>query len=285
MNCEPARIAATPVTKRLEDEVRRLATTPRTTISIVGEAGVGKQAWARRLHAESARSDGPFVMLEPGEILDEGVFASASEGSLYLRETARLSSADQERLLGLLAGTAASAGPRILAGSRAPLEAAVASETLREDLEYRLNVLVLEVPPLRERLGELGALAVHLLGRLTPRLGLEAIGLEPQAEAQLASHDWPGNLHELAWRLEGALLARLQTGATGPLCAVELPFDGESGPDRGHLGARELNLDKLEGQAVRLALELSGGNRSLAARHLGIHRTTLYHKMRHFGLR
>jgi DNA-binding NtrC family response regulator len=284
MNCAAATIAQTPVTKRLEAEVKRLATTPRTTISLVGEAGSGKQAWARRLHAESARSGAAFVVLEPGEVLTERVITRARAGSLYLREVARLGPGDQERLMALLAQSSAE-DPRVLAGSRGSLEKAAASGALREDLEYRLNVLALEVPPLRERLGELGALAVHLIGRLAPRLGLSAVGLEAGAEALLASHDWPGNLHELAWRLEGGLLGRLQSGVSGPLSADEIELERRTSPNDGQMANLEVSLDALEEDAVKRALEQSGGNRSLAARQLGIHRTTLYHKMRRFGLR
>lgn len=262
----------------------RLATTPRTTISIVGEAGSGKQAWARRLHAESARQGAPFVVLEPGEVLTERVIERAQGGSLYLREARRLGAGDQERLMALLTQGSAE-DPRILAGSRAALEDAAGAGALREDLEYRLNVLALEVPPLRERLGELGALAVHLIGRLAPRLGLAPVGLEPGAEALLASHDWPGNLHELAWRLEGGLLGRLQKGTQEPLSALELNIGISNTPNIGSLDDIEVSLDALEERAVKRALEQSGGNRSLAARQLGIHRTTLYHKMRRFGLR
>lgn len=284
MNCVPATIAATPVTKRLEAEVLRLATTPRTTISIVGEAGVGKQAWARRLHAESARGRAPFVVLEAGRALTEDHFREAAEGALFVREVGRLTPGDQSTLMDHFARDTESA-PRVLAASRAPLEEAVAKGALREDLEYRLNVLSLEVPPLRERLGELGALAVHLLGRLAAELGLAASGLEPEAEAVLAAHDWPGNLHELSWCLRGAWVRRLESGLEGPLRAVELTNLPNKGSLEIHLAPLELSLDSLEEDAVRRALEASSGNRSLAARRLGIHRTTLYHKMRRFGLR
>lgn len=284
MNCAAATIAMTPVTRHLENEVKRLATTPRTTISVVGKVGVGKQAWARRLHAESDRRAAPFIVLEPGALLTDEVVASAAGGSLYLRETARLGPRDQELLMALLTRGGPD-DPRILAGSRAPLDEAVRSGGLREDLEYRLNVLALEVPPLAERLGELGALAVHLIGRLAPRFGLAAVGLEPEAEALFAGHDWPGNLHELAWRLEGGLLRRLEQGGDGALKAHEIQMDPIRRPNRPHMEALEVSLDTLEEDAVRRALELSGGNRSLAARRLGIHRTTLYHKMRRFGLR
>lgn len=276
MNCAPATIAATPVTKRLEAEVRRLATTPRTTISIVGEAGVGKQAWARRLHAESARRDAPFVVLEVGEPLTEAVFARAAGGTLFLREVSRLGADDQALLMARF-GEDAPEAPRILAASRTP-------SGLREDLEYRLNVLVLEVPPLRERLGELGLLAQHLAVRQARELGQVAPGLGPDAEAALVARTWPGNLHELAWCLRGALVGRLGGDANGPFHADEMHLIGQKGVDMVSSRPESLSLDSLEEDAVRRALEASSGNRSLAARRLGIHRTTLYHKLRRFGL-
>ena len=298
MNCEPAHIAETPQTKRLASEVKRLATTPRSTIALWGEAGVGKQAWARRLHAESARHAAPFVVVPTGAALTADHIVRAHGGALYLRETATLDAESQARLTELLAQGDPDT-PRVLAASRAPLDVAVAQGQLNEDLEYRLNVLGLEVPPLRERLGELGALAAHFLMRLAPELGFAvAPTLSPAASARLAEGDWPGNLHELAWTLQGALVGRLgRSGAdpgastrplNGPLDAFELSLNGQQSPNLSEsppIEGAQGSLEALEEVAVRRALENHAGNRSQAARELGIHRTTLYQKMRRYGLK
>ncbi|MDF1799715.1 MAG: sigma 54-interacting transcriptional regulator [Planctomycetota bacterium] len=299
MNCEPASVVAAPVTRRLESEVLRLASTPRSTVSIVGELGVGKQAWARRLHAESARRAGPFVVAEPGVALSEQLFAAAEGGTLYLREVATLDASEQAMLVELLTHRAGPTteeqpgGLRLVAASRRAPE----QLGLREDLDYRLNVLVLEVPPLRERPEELLPLARHLLARAARELGLPLPALGEAAEASLLARTWPGNLHELALELRAGLLARQLAGDEGGAA-------GASGRPLGPLGALcgpngmqmethsaprapsggDLSLETLEEQAIRAALAESGGNRSLAARRLGIHRTTLYHKLRRYGM-
>lgn len=286
MNCAPARIAESPLSKRLESEVLRLATTPRSTISVVGPIGVGKQAWARRLHAESARASAPFVVVEPGEAVDAAAIAAAHGGTLYLREVAHLAPGSHAALAELLAqGDPDTA--RVVAASRRPLEAAVEAGALPEDLEYRLNVLTLEVAPLSERLGELGALAGHFLERLAPALGLATpAGLTEEATADLAARDWPTGLHGLSWVLSGALLARLRDGNWGssdPLTAAEFIPNDQLAPQQPGASPQG-SLEALEEAAVRRALEAHGGNRSSAARELGIHRTTLYQKMRRYGL-
>ncbi len=286
MNCEPATVAACPATRRLESEVERLAATPRSTVSILGEAGVGKQAWARRLHASSSRAAGPFVVWHPGRPLDEELLARAEGGTLYLREAAELTPVDQALLLDVL--TQHRAGPtteddrsgfRLVAASRR-----TDGSGLREDLDYRLNVLVLEVPPLAERPEEIPALAAALLPRLARELGLPARPLSAEAEADLLLRPWPGNLHALSAALRQALLQGFQQPQEGALERVPDPYREDVDQMAPLDVLDELSLDHLEERAVRQALADSGGNRSLAARRLGIHRTTLYHKLKRFDL-
>jgi len=290
----PTLVHATPLTRRLADEVARLATTPRSTISIVGEVGVGKQAWARRLHAESARRELPFVVVPPvadpdgAPSLTPERIARAAGGTLYLRDVTRLAPDDHAALAELFASGDPET-PRVVAAAREPLEQAAADGRLPEDLEYRLNVLTLEVAPLRERLGELGDLAQHFAARHAALLDvpLPEPGVTPQAVAALAERDWPGNLHQLSWTLRGALVGRLagpKWASSDPLEAHELPPSGQNGGSEPPTAAGG-SLEELEEVAVRRALEEHGGNRSRAARALGIHRTTLYQKMRRYGLR
>ena len=204
-------VHATPLTRRLAEEVARLATTPRSTISIVGEVGVGKQAWARRLHALSARRERPFVVVPPVLVPDGPPSLTterierAAGGTLYLRDVTRLAPDDHAALAELF-GSGDPETPRVVAAARESLEHAAAEGRLPEDLEYRLNVLTLEVAPLRERLGELGELAEHLAADHAARLDvpLPRPGLSPEAVATLAARDWPGNLHQLSWTLQGA---------------------------------------------------------------------------------
>jgi DNA-binding NtrC family response regulator len=288
----PAKIFGSPLTKRLEAEMMRLASTPKTTVSIRGELGVGKRTLANRLHLESARRAGPFVALGAGEALSAAVLESAVGGTLYLSDVTSLGADEQEALGALLAGRLDSIAPepgiRVISAAREDLEQAVAEGRLREDLEYRLNVLTLEISPLRERVEEILDYAWHFLSTFAARLRLGTPDLAPDAESALLGHMWPGNLHELKsvmersfFGLKGANI--LITGATLGISGLDdLPMgvDSLSRP-----ASDTLSLEILEEEAVRRALSASAGNRSLAARQLGIHRTTLYHKMRRFGIR
>lgn len=288
----PAKIFGSPLTKRLESEVTRLASTPKTTVSLHGELGVGKQTWARRLHAKSARKEGPFVALGAGEHLAAEVIASAVGGTLYLSDVTDLGAEEQQLLSALLAGrlesVAREPGIRVIAAAREDLEEAVNAGRLREDLEYRLNVLAVEIAPLRERVEEILAYAQYFLGSFGRRMRLATPDLSPDAEAALLGHRWEGNLHELKAVMERAFFGF--SGANVLVTSATLGLDSGYKGEGGDLEAPgeafgSLSLDVLEEQAVRRALAQSDGNRSLAARHLGIHRTTLYHKMRRFGLR
>ena len=287
-----AEISISPLTKRLEAEVLRLASTPKTTVSITGELGVGKQTWARRLHAASARRGGNFVVLSAGQALDPEVLGRAVGGTLYLADASSLDHMQQDALDLLLSGRLESVptdpGIRVVAASRGDLGSAVESGHLREDLEYRLNVLTLDVPPLRERVEEILPFAEHFLAAFATRLRLPMPDLAPDARAALLAHSWPGNLHELKAATHWSFFG--QSGAnvvvTSSTLGISPRLDAGGDPVLTPVqGAGSLSLDSLEEDAVRRALAASEGNRSLAARQLGIHRTTLYHKMRRFGIR
>ena len=287
-----AEISISPLTKRLEAEVLRLASTPKTTVSITGELGVGKQTWARRLHAASARGQGAFVVLVAGEPLSSEVLERAMGGTLYLADATSLDHEQQEVLDQLLSGRLESVptdpGIRVVAASREDLGQAVEAGRLREDLEYRLNVLTLDVPPLRERVEEILPYTEHFLAAYAARLRLPRPDLSPDAQAALLAHRWPGNLFELKTASHGAFFDENGTGiavagATRGLLDLESPKDDLVVVPTP--GTSSLSLETLEEDAVRRALAASSGNRSLAARQLGIHRTTLYHKMRRFGIR
>ncbi|MFT6361737.1 MAG: DNA-binding NtrC family response regulator [Planctomycetota bacterium] len=287
-----AEISISPLTKRLEAEVLRLASTPKTTVSITGELGVGKQTWARRLHAASARRDGAFVVLAAGEALGPEVLERAIGGTLYLADATSLDHEQQDALDLLLSGhldtVPADPGIRVIAASREDLGLAMEEGRLREDLEYRLNVLTLDVPPLRERVEEILPYAEHFLGAYAARLRLPMPDLAPDARAALLAHRWPGNLYELESVLNGAFFGSNGTNVvvtSATLGLMGLNLAGEDLILAPTPGTSSLSLDALEEDAVRRALAASSGNRSLAARQLGIHRTTLYHKMRRFGIR
>lgn len=287
-----AEISFSPLTKRLEAEVLRLASTPKTTVSITGELGVGKQTWARRLHAASARAQGAFVVLAAGEDLSPEVLERAVGGTLYLADATSLDHKQQEALDQLLSGrmdtVPADPGIRVIAASREDLGQAVEEGRLREDLEYRLNVLTLDVPPLRERVEEILPFAEHFLGAYAARLRLPMPDLTPDARATLLAHGWPGNLFELQTVIQGAFFDPSGGNVVVTSTTLGISVGDSAGRDLALVpapGTSSLSLEAIEEDAVRRALSASSGNRSLAARQLGIHRTTLYHKMRRFGIR
>jgi DNA-binding NtrC family response regulator len=175
---------------------------------------------------------------------------------------------------------------RVVAATNRDLETMVRDGTFREDLYYRLRVVEVRVPPLRERLDDLPAIVAALLPRLAARNGGETIDVRPDALAALARHTWPGNIRELENVLERAIVL---TGAT-TIGAADLLLDARRAPpavdappaDEG-TGHREY-LDAVERARLIAALEAADGNRARAARNLGIPRTTLINKLRRHGI-
>ncbi|MCZ6597367.1 MAG: sigma 54-interacting transcriptional regulator [Planctomycetota bacterium] len=258
-----------PAVVRLRENVERVAGTPRTTVLITGELGVDKEEVARRIHARSTgprAAEGPFVVVrcaDPDAVLDN---AAARGGTLYLEQVGLLLPRVQEALLELL---------------QRPGKA-----DLREDLLYRLNVLTVRVPPLRERRADVLHLSGFILAQVSLELGLAPAGFAQGALDTLLAHDWPGNTRELRNAIErAALRARgarigpeeldletISVGSVAALAAGRADVELVPGPDR--------SLRGLEERWIRRVLRETEGNRSRAARLLGINRTTLYNKLR-----
>jgi DNA-binding NtrC family response regulator len=304
--------------RRLAEQVQRIASTPRTTVLVTGELGVGKARVVRAIHEASAQAAGPLVTVAcagrtPSELAaellglasmgqadprggrpeaSEAAFLAARGGTLHLEEVGELPEALQERLHEVLRDRTL-IGPdgeerlieaRIVATSRRDLAAEVEAGRLREDLFYRLNVLSLEVPPLRERVEDLPALAAGLLSGLARELGQPARDLAPEALAALHAHPWPGNLRELRNCLERGLLH-----ASGPqVGAADLglvPGAGVPGPaGEVRLELPDCRIEHAEEALIREALRRAEGNRSATARLLGVNRTTLYNKLKGYRI-
>lgn len=312
--------------RRLHDQVGRVASTPRTTVLITGETGVGKARIARAIHEASAQADGPFVHVRcsgqsPAEIArslfgapteaaegrpdprhgasGEGLVSAARGGSLFLDEVGELSPELQEELHAVLRdrsfrtadGGEQELEARILASTRHDLAARVEAGLLREDLFYRLNVLSIEVPPLRERREDLPTLADDLLRRLAGELGRGPVNFDPGARAALLAHPWPGNARELRNAIERGLLrtggavlsaSDLGLGASGDAAARIPAPAAEAGEVR--LELEDYQLRHAEEQLIRQALRRTDGNRSHTARLLGVNRTTLYNKLKSYRI-
>jgi transcriptional regulator with PAS, ATPase and Fis domain len=285
-------------------------------VLVQGETGTGKERVARTLHELSPRADAPFVAVNCGALPDTlleselfgykagaftgagkdkpGRFALARGGTLFLDEIGEVSPALQVRLLRVLqervyeplgATRSEKADVRIIVATHRDLLARCREGAFREDLYYRINVVRVELPPLRGRMEDLPLLAAQFITRFNRLQDKRIEGLAPEALSLLMAHDWPGNVRELENVIERAFV----------LCSggrIELPHLPESltGPDMrassaGTRGARLRDArDALDAQAIRAALGRSGGSRLAAARALGIHKTTLFRKMRALGI-
>ncbi|HSL81315.1 MAG TPA: sigma 54-interacting transcriptional regulator, partial [Thermoanaerobaculia bacterium] len=276
---------------------------------LVGEAGTGRTALARALHASSPRSAGPLVELDPGSIpaslfeselfgYRPGAFTGALQatpgrveraagGSLLLDHVEELPLAVQPKLLRLVAegvyaplgGRERRSDVRFLSIAAEDLPERVRRGAFREDLFYRLEVLAFRVPPLRERPGDLPGLIDRLLTDLGERFGRPAPVLAAGAREWMLRHPWPGNLRQLKNTLERALVMAGPGGASAAGGAVVLDPEPPAGADR-----PPRRLEEAEAEEIRRALAYTRGHQGEAARLLGISRKALWAKRKRFGI-
>ena len=287
-----------------------------STVLILGESGTGKELVARAIHAHSSRLHGPMVAVNCGGIPEtlleaelfgyekgaftgatsrrKGKFEAADGGTIFLDEVGELSIAAQIKLLRVLqektinplgSERTVTLDIRILAATNCDLEAALAKGRFREDLFYRLNVVTIPIPPLRDRREDIPALAGHLLSRLIIQRKRRPTTFTPEALEALKIQDWPGNVRELEHAIERALIlcqgAPISRDLLMPASSIH-----SSDPFREvHLepGMREL-VNALERSLISRALAEASGNRTRAAEILKINRRLLYDKMREFDL-
>lgn len=293
-----------------------------TTVLITGESGTGKEVVARAIHQNSVRSSGPFVAVNcgalPADLLESelfghvrgaftgairdrvGRFELASHGSLFLDEIGDLPSSLQVKLLRVLqerqyqrVGESATrtTHARILAATNADLRSALRQGRLREDLYYRLCVVPIEVPPLRDRREDIAPLTISLLNRLTAQHGLVR-RFSPQAMRILLDYSWPGNVRELANVVEYAVaVAKMETILPEDLPEeIKRPSDAvnpsalRSQDQVLRLNSARAPSQDLDAATLRSALEAHHWKRAKAAEALGISRATLWRRMRERGL-
>jgi len=305
--------------RQLLKEIKQVAPAP-TSVLITGESGTGKELVARALHRASPRQQGALVAVNCAAFAEHlleselfgherGAFTGATErkrglleiahgGTLFLDEIGEMPLSLQPKLLRLLqekcfrrvGGTAEiPCDVRIVAATNRDLETLIAASQFREDLYYRLNVVTLHVPPLRERPEDVGMLALHFLRRYARELGRPVEGFDPETLILLQQYHWPGNVRELQNIVErgvlfchGALFtpaelpAGLQGGAPlAPQAGAALPGFGKALPER---------LEAVESELVRQAMVQARGIQAQAARLLGISRSNLQYKLRKFGM-
>ena len=315
-------IGDSPALREVLRVVRRAAPTD-ATVLVTGESGTGKEVVARALHAESRRAGGPPIALNcsalPGELIESelfghlkgaftgadrdraGLFEAADGGTLFLDEIGDLAGPAQAKLLRVLeerqvtrlGGTrTVPVDVRVVAATHRSLERMAAEGSFREDLLYRLRVIGVHVPPLRERREDIPAIAVHFLAEFAGRHGRPTRALSDVARRVLLAYDWPGNVRELRNAVERAVvLAEGDTIEAGDLPpgldtrgpAALRPVDAALA-DLPWAEARALAMDAWERDFLAAALERRGGNVSRTAQALGLHRQSLQKRLRQIGL-
>jgi DNA-binding NtrC family response regulator len=277
-------------------------------VHVTGETGTGKERVAKALHAGSPRGGRPFVAINASSLSDElfeadmfghvkgaftgafltreGHVAAAEGGTLFIDEVTDLSARAQAKLLRFLQEreyrrvgetTVRRADFRLITASNAPLEQRVVAGTFRRDLMYRLNVLVLALPPLRERGEDLTMLARHFLASAASRAGVATPRLSARLAAEIAAYDWPGNVREL----ENEMSRLVVLAGRGPVRAEQLSFSGAAPPEGGRLRQARRSFDR---EYVSRALARNGGNRARAASELGLTRQALLGIIKRLGI-
>ncbi len=298
-----------PAIREMVDMIGRVADSD-TTVLVVGESGTGKELVARALHNRSPRRDQPFVAVNcaamPGPLLESelfghvkgaftdakrsrlGLFAQAEGGTIFLDEISEMPFDMQAKLLRVLQErTVRPVGgdeeipvrARVVAASNRDLETEVEKRRFREDLFYRINVVAIDVPPLRARSGDVLILARHLIERIARRANKRPLGISAAAARKLVDYDWPGNIRELENYIERAVAI-----CDAPEIGVEhLPAKVQQyQASRMEIAATPtelISLDEMERRYVRHVLGSAGGNKTHAARILGIDRRSLYRRL------
>jgi len=331
-------IGKSPGISSIREQIARIAAT-RSTVLITGESGTGKEVVAREIHNAAPNSAEPFVAVNIGGLPESlieselfghekgaftgaaarktGLFELAGEGTLFLDEIGEMPVAMQVRLLRVLqerkirrlGGTLdIPVEARILSATNRDIEAQVRSGTFREDLFYRLNVVRITVPPLRERMEDLPLLSGFLLQKVSQRMGLNGIELGQDALERLSVYHFPGNVRELENILERALIYRKgnlisaadidirsvtreeearPAGQTEDVQHADREVDQETPPPKGENArprSSSENLKTVEREAILRALRRWDGNRTKAAEELGISRRTIIYKIKQYSI-
>jgi two-component system response regulator AtoC len=314
-------VTRSPAMREMLEVARKAAESDRTTILIQGESGTGKEVLAKAIHYHSPRAHLPIVELncaalpetlleselfgfEPGAFTDarrrkEGLLERAHSGTLFLDEIGNMSPSVQAKLLRVLeegsfmrlGGTRPiSVDVRIIAATNSNLREAVAQGRFREDLFYRLNVVPISIPPLRERQEDIVPLALDMMEHFNRELKRSFTGLTPRAAALLHSYRWPGNIRELKNVVERAMIlapgGEIDVAFLPPEIreqdadAVREPLEPDPAPAGGN-GLRSLR--EIEDGYIHRVLEATHGNKAQAARILKIHPTSLLRRLKKLG--
>lgn len=303
--------------KELIDMLAMVAPSEATAL-ITGESGTGKELIAKSIHYNSGRKERPLVIVNCAAITEtlleselfghekgaftgadrrrEGRFMQANKGTIFLDEIGEMSQAMQAKLLRVIqereiqrvgSEETIQVDVRILAATNRDLQEDVSSGKFREDLYYRLNVVTLRVPPLRERQDDIPVLAQYFLEKYSKRNRKRIKGFTPLSMDMLLKYDWPGNVRELENAVERAVIlgpGDYMTEKELPLSITKAYPHAEDVDWPTRVRKQPQSLDEVEREAVLAALEASGGNKSETARVLGITRKTLHKKLQKYGV-
>ncbi|MGA2772749.1 MAG: sigma-54 dependent transcriptional regulator [Bryobacteraceae bacterium] len=314
-------IGRSPAMQEIFDTVERVAPT-RATVLLAGESGTGKDLIARAIHFHSPRRDRPLVKINctalPENLMESelfgyekgaftgantskpGKFEQADTGTVFLDEIGDVPGAIQVKLLRVLqereferlgSNVVRHIDVRVIAATNQDLRAALEQGTFREDLYYRLNVVPINIPPLRERKQDIPFLAVHFVKKLAHDSGGRVESITDAAIEKLLSYHWPGNVRELENVIERSLVMCAGT----QLDAADIKLESAPGgvpsgpgaprpPSEAHLLPEGLSLDQYEQEIIREALRRADGNKSQAARMLGLTRNALRYRLTQMGL-
>ncbi|HVL69187.1 MAG TPA: sigma-54 dependent transcriptional regulator [Vicinamibacterales bacterium] len=305
----PAFIGDSPGIRQVRQTIERVAPSD-ASVLITGEHGTGKEVVATWLHALSDRRTRPLVTMNAGGLAEGiaeselfghvkgaftdarvdriGCFELADEGTLFLDEIANMPVRLQAKLLRVLeTGEVQRVGSsrlrfvnvRVLSATNADLAAEIAAGRFREDLLYRLNTVVIHLPPLRERRDDVDALATHFLAHYAARYRKPITGFDEAARAAMRNHPWPGNVRELAHAVERAVL--MADAAAPVISARDL---GLQQPRAGDPTAEALSLEEAERLFIEKVLARHNGDVRLAAQQLGMSRSALYRRLQQYGV-
>jgi len=308
-------VGISPSMQAVYDVIEKVAA-QEVTVMIQGESGTGKEIVARAIHALSARRNGPFIPVNCGAIAEslleselfghvrgaftgavtetKGLFRAADGGTIFLDEIGEISHGLQVKLLRVLqerevrpvgSDRAVKVDVRVVAATNRPLEEAIRDGTLRKDFFYRLNVVPIQLPPLRERISDIPLLVQHFIEAFNARTGKAFRAISAEALEILSRHSWPGNVREL----ENVVERAYALGA-GPVITVRdlhsylVGEPAAPGPSETGVPRRPVRLRDLEVETILNVLRETGGNQVQAARLLGVDRKTIHRRLKKYGL-
>ncbi|MBL8682489.1 MAG: sigma-54-dependent Fis family transcriptional regulator [Myxococcales bacterium] len=308
-------VGASPALEQVRDLVGRVARSD-ASVLICGETGTGKELVARALHGTSERSSNAFVAINcaaiPSNLLESelfghvrgaftdarstrrGLFVAASGGTLFLDEIAEMEAPMQTKLLRVLqertvrpvgADSDVAYDARIVSATHRDLEKEVESGRFRQDLYFRINVVKITVPTLRERRADILSLAELFLARATARSGKAGIRISPEVAERLLAYHWPGNVRELENCIEGAVaLARFTDLTIEDLPEKIRAYRSDAFVMIADEAHEIVSLETLEQRYITRVIKIVGGNKARAATLLGLDRRTLYRRLERYGL-